>query len=76
MAIRLDYETKAGAFSRADTEMQLMEHLRLAAECCYMIGHDMKADGDELRGQGFLAMGQMFERNVLTIINGLARMTK
>jgi hypothetical protein len=57
----------------SETELQLMEHLRLAAEACYMIGHYMKENGDEFRGQGFLAMGQMFEKNVMTIINGLTK---
>lgn len=61
MAIRLNYETKAGHFSEAETYLQLIEHLRLAAEAAYMIGHHRKANDDELSGQGFLGVGQMLE---------------
>jgi len=66
---RLPIETTAGHFSEADTYLQLIEHLRLAAECAYMLGHYKKENGDELIGQGFLAVGQMWEWNLITITN-------
>ena len=71
MAIRLPYETKAGHFSEAETHLQLMEHMRLSAEAAYSLGHHMKENGDEFRGQGFLAIGQMLE-NVCNTITSLA----
>jgi hypothetical protein len=61
LSIRLPYETKAGVFDEAATFMQLIEHLRLAAEAAYAIGHNRKANDDKLAGQGFLAVGQMLE---------------
>lgn len=61
MAIRLPYETKAGNFAEAETLMQLIEHLRLAAEAAYMIGHHRKENGDLLVGQMFLANGEAYE---------------
>jgi hypothetical protein len=62
MAIRLPYETRGGTISEADTYMQLIEHLRLAAEAAYTLGHYKKANDDELVGQGFLGVGQMLDR--------------
>lgn len=67
MAIRLPYETKGGYFDEAANFMQLVEHIRLATEACYAIGHHRKENGDELIGQGFLAIGQMWELNLKTI---------
>jgi len=58
------HETRGGVFSRSDTFAKMIEHLRLAAEASYMIGHHMKEDGDNMRGQGFLAIGQMLEEVV------------
>jgi hypothetical protein len=69
MAIRLPYETKTGHFDEAATQMQIIEYLRLLAEACYACGHYKKANGDELIGQGYLAMGQMYEKNVTAMIN-------
>ena len=65
--IRLPYETKAGHFSEAETHLQILEYLRLLAEACYSIGHYKKANGDELIGQGYLAMGQLYEQNIRTM---------
>jgi hypothetical protein len=67
MTIRLPYETKAGVFDEAVTYLQLIEHLKLAVEACYVLGHYKKENGDELIGQGFLAVGQMWEKNLVTI---------
>lgn len=71
MTIRLDYETKTGHFSEAESFLQLIEHLRLASEGCYAIGHNRKANDDNLTGQGFLAIGQMLE-NVCNRVTDLA----
>jgi hypothetical protein len=69
MAIRLPHETKGGVFAEGETHMQLIEHLRLATEACYMIGHYKKANGEELLGQGYLAIGQMLELMVKNVTN-------
>lgn len=64
---RLRYETEGGNLSEAVTYSQLVEHLRLAAEASYALGHYKKANDDELIGQGFLAIGQLLERTVVQI---------
>ena len=63
MTNRLDYETRAGQVSEADTFTKLLEYLRLAEESCYTLGHITKAQGSahELRGQGWLAVGEMLK---------------
>lgn len=53
------YETVGGQASESVTMSRLNEHLRLAAECCMVIGHLRKANGDELIGTGFLGIGQL-----------------
>ena len=58
------YETIAGQASESITTARLCEHLRLAAEAAYVIGHLKKANGGELIGTGFLAIGQLLERMV------------
>lgn len=61
MAIRHTMETVGGTLSESLTYSQMIEHLKLAAEASYVLGHHMKANGDTFRGQGFLAIGQMLE---------------
>lgn len=61
------YETSAGQASESITFSRLLEHLRLAAEACYTIGHLKKANNSELTGQGFLAIGQLLERMVTQV---------
>lgn len=61
---RLRYETTGGNLSESVTFAQLIEHLRLASEAAYILGHYKKANDDELIGQGFLAIGQLLERTV------------
>lgn len=56
------YETVAGQASESVTYSRLTEHLRLAAECCMVLGHLRKANGDELIGSGFLGMGELLLR--------------
>lgn len=58
------YETIGGQASESVTYGVLVEHLRLAAECCMVLGHLRKANGDDLIGTGFLGMGQLLERAV------------
>ena len=62
MTIRLPIETSAGTFSESVTFLRLIEHLRLAAEDCYLIGHHRKENGDLATGQLFLVYGQSFEK--------------
>lgn len=61
------YETVAGQASESVTYSRLTEHLRLAAECCMVLGHLRKANGDELIGTGFLGMAQLLERAVAQV---------
>lgn len=58
------YETKGGQADEAMTYSRLIEHLRLAEECLYVLGHLRKANGDEVIGSGFLGLGQMIHRMV------------
>jgi hypothetical protein len=67
MSIRLPIETEAGAFSEGITYSRLIEHLKLAAEDCYLLGHYKKANGSELIGQGFLGVGQLLEQVCLRV---------
>jgi hypothetical protein len=69
------YETEGGQASEAITYSRLCEHLRLAAECCYVLGHLRKANDDEVMGSGFLAIGQLLER-VVTQVTKLATGSK
>lgn len=64
---RLPYETKGGALSSAETYSQLIEHLRLAEEGCYTLGHFYKAQDDWHKGQGFLAIGEMLHMTIINI---------
>jgi len=61
------YETIAGQASEAMTYSRLVEHLRLASEACYTLGHLRKANGDELIGSGFLGIGQLLEKAVVQV---------
>jgi len=63
--MRYPIETEGGTFSEGITFARLIEHVKLAAEDAYLIGHYKKENGDKLIGQGFLAVGQMLE--MLTI---------
>lgn len=58
------YETEAGQASEAVTYSRLTEHLRLAAEASYVLGHLKKANDDDLIGTGFIGIGQLLERVV------------
>ena len=66
---RLPYETRAGSISEADTFAQLMEHLRMAEEACYTLGHLAKMQSDDLKGQGWLAIGEMFKLSQINVTN-------
>lgn len=63
------YETAAGQASEAATFARLLEHLRLAAEACYTLGHLRQTTDRSLSGQGFLAVGQLLERAVTQVTN-------
>jgi hypothetical protein len=58
------YETIGGQASESVTYSRLTEHLRLAAECCMVLGHLRKANGDEMIGSGFLGTGELLLRAV------------
>ena len=56
------YETIAGQADEAITYSRMVEHLTLAAECAYVLGHLRKANGEDLISHGFLAIGQLLEK--------------
>ena len=66
---RLDYETKGGAISSAETYSQLIEYLRMAEEACYVLGHFYKSQDDWAKGQGFLAVGEMMRMTGINVTN-------
>ena len=59
---RLKYETVAGYFSEGMAFEQLSEHLKLAAEAAYAIGHHRKENQHALSGDGLLQVGQNLEK--------------
>ena len=68
--VRLDYQTKAGKVSKADTFMQLIEHLRLAQECCLTLAYLETYEAGpnhELLAQGYRGLAQMYDQNVKTV---------
>ncbi len=67
----MSYETRGGVVSEADTFARLLEHLRMAQEACYTLGHLRKANDDKVTGQGFIACGEMFKRTI-TVVTTLA----
>jgi hypothetical protein len=64
---KLTLDTIGGLVSEQGTFGQLVEHLRLAAEAAYVLGHHRKANGDDLIGSGFLGIGQLLERCVTQV---------
>lgn len=56
------YETIAGQADEAITYSRMVEHLKLAAECAYVLGHLRKANGEDLISHGFLGIGQLLEK--------------
>lgn len=72
---RLKFETSGGYVSEAITFEQLLEHLRLAEEACYLLGHLRKENGDELIGQGWHAIAQMLALNIKTVTSLAAKRT-
>ena len=55
--------------TEADLYSRLLEHLRMLEEGCYVLGHFYKAQDDETKGQGFLAVGEMFKMTQINITN-------
>lgn len=47
--------------SQSEIFVHLLEMLRLSEEAAYILGHYYKAQDDFNRGQGFLALGEMFK---------------
>lgn len=67
------YETTGGQASEVITYSRLTEHLRLAAECAYTIGHLRKANDDNLIGTGFLGVGQLLEKIAKSVTDLMMR---
>lgn len=55
--------------TEADLYSRLLEHLRLLEEGCYILGHFYKAQDDFEKGQGFLAIGEMFKLTQTNVTN-------
>lgn len=56
------YETQAGMPTEGLTFSRLIDHLREAQECCYVMGHLRKANDDLEDGQRWLAIGENFKK--------------
>lgn len=69
MTNRLPYTTTGGHFSADHTFVQLLEYLRMAEEASYALGHWYKMQDDWAKGQGFLAVGEMFKMTQINITN-------
>lgn len=61
------YETVGGQASESVTFSRLLEHLRLASECCMVLGHLRKANDSELIGSGFLGIAQLLDKAHKTV---------
>ena len=55
--------------TEADLYTRLLERLRLLEEGSYILGHFYKANDDWERGQGFLAVGEMFKLTQINVTN-------
>lgn len=58
------YETIGGQVTRGETFAKLLDHLREAEECCYVISHlhnTEDANNDRLLATGWRGVGQMLE---------------
>jgi hypothetical protein len=61
-------ETRAGLASEGDTFAKMIEHLRQAQECAYLIGHLRKSNNDKVTGQGWIAVGEMLKMTINNVI--------
>ena len=66
---RLDYQTTAGQISESDTFAQLLEHLRLAQECCNVIGHIRAVQDDTLVAKGWHGIAEMLKMTQTNVTN-------
>lgn len=48
---------------------RMLDRIRKAQECCYILGHYYKAQDDWHRGQGFLAVGEMMHMTEINVTN-------
>jgi len=55
--------------TEADIYSSLLERLRLCEEGAYILGHFFKAQDDFEKGQGFLAVGEMFKYTQINVTN-------
>ena len=55
--------------TEADIFTRLLERLHLLEEGCYILGHYYKAQDDFNRGQGLLAVGEMFKMTQINVTN-------
>jgi hypothetical protein len=55
--------------TEADLFTSLLERLRMLEEGSYILGHFYKANDEELKGQGFLAVGEMFKMTQINVTN-------
>lgn len=61
--------TTTGHASEADVFMQLIEHIRLAEEACYVLAHINTYEKTPLKHKGYLAMGEMFKMTAINVTN-------
>lgn len=58
----MKYETMGGRPSKDHTYAKLVELMREAQDQASLLGHMMKEDGNEVNGQGLLAIGELLGR--------------
>lgn len=56
------YETIGGRPSKDQTYAKLVEFMREAQDQANLLGHMMKEDGNEVNGQGLLAIAELLGR--------------
>ena len=59
----------ANLVTEADIYSRLLERLRLIEEGAYILGHFFKSQNDFEKGQGFLAVGEMFKMTQINVTN-------
>ena len=70
------YETVGGTITRGETYAKLMDHLREAEECCYVISHLHNTEDsamDRTLAHGWRGIGQLLEQTRNKIMYFAAR---
>ena len=63
------YELKAGMLSEGETYAKIIDQMDQLMDQVFVLGHYKKENGDELIGQGFLAIGEMLKLTRIQLTN-------